>query len=416
MEADDAWTIGARVRRIRTRRGLSLDVVAGLAGITKSYLGMLEHGRRGFNRRGLIEDLAQALGCSVADLTGQPYLPPDRESARVKTVIVQIECGLSEATLDEVPDLRPRPLDTLEGWARSAMELRDTAGYRSSGEGIDTALIELQVHLVTSTGRERQRAAGLLTQVAYHGFVLATTFGYLHLAQLAAQRAFDAARIAERPELAAFAMFARAPSVARTGGRRRAVRMLDRALDAAQQWTTIRDGDTLGAETFGLLHLMGAHFAARDSDAAAAADHLDEAARVAMLTGERNGLGQHFGPTNVNVWCVAIGAELGYGPAAAERTEREPIDLDTLGSKDRIAALHFDLARCWAQAEGDRDTEAIRHLDTADRIAPTRMRNDPIARDLVLTLDRRARHRVWELDSLLHRFGIDGQGPQTVDT
>lgn len=416
MEADDAQTIGARVRKIRTRRGLSLDVAAGLAGIAKSYLGMLEHGQRGFNRRGLIEDLAQALGCSVADLTGQPYLPPDRESARAKTVIAQIERGLNEATLDDVPDLRPRPLDALDDWARSAVELRDTASYRSSGEGIDAALIELQVHLATGDGNERRRAAELLTQVAYHAFVLATTFGYLHLAQLAAQRAFDAARIAERPELDAFAMFARAPSVARTGGRRRAVRMLDRALDDAQQLTTVRDDDTLGAETFGLLHLMGAHFAARDSDATAAADHLDEAARVALLTGERNGLRQHFGPTNVNVWRVAIGAELGQGPATAERTEREPIDLDILGSKDRIAALHFDLARSWAQAEGDRDNEAIRHLDTADRIAPTRMRNDPIARDLVLALDRRARRRVWELDSLRHRFGIGGQGPRTVDT
>ncbi|HEV7450411.1 MAG TPA: helix-turn-helix domain-containing protein [Pseudonocardiaceae bacterium] len=406
MNSEDALSIGARARMIRRRRGLSLDVVAGLAGISKPYLSVLERGQRGFNRRGLIEDLAEALGCSVADLTGQPYLPPDRESARAKTVIAQIERGLNEATLDDVPDLRPRPLDALDGWARSAMELRDTANYRSSGEGIDDALVELQVHMATGDGRERQRAAELLTQAAYHAFVLATTFGYLHLAQLAAQRSFEAARIAERPELEAFAMFARAPSVARTGGRRRAVRMLDRALDDAQQLTTIRDGDSLGAETFGLLHLMGAHFAARDSDAATAADHLDEAARVAMLTGERNGLRQHFGPTNVNVWRVAIGAELGQGPAAAERIEREPIDVDTLGSKDRIAALHFDLARSWVQAEGDRDSEAIRHLDTADRIAPTRIRNDPIARDLVLTLDRRARRRVWELDSLRNRFGV----------
>ncbi len=410
MDVEPARTIGARARMIRRRRGLSLEVVAGLAGITAQYLSMLERGLRGFNRRGLIEDLASALGCSVADLTGQPYLPPDRESARAKTVIAQIERGLNEATLNDVPDLRPRPLDTLDGWVRSAVELRDTASYRSSGEGIDAALIELQVHLATSDGREWQRAAELLTQAAYHAFVLATTFGYLHLAQLAAQRAFDAARIAERPELEAFAMFARAPSVARTGGRQRAVRMLDRALGDAQQLTTIRDGDTLGAETFGLLHLMGAHFAARDSDAAAAADHLDEAARVAVLTGERNGLLQHFGPTNVNVWRVAIGAELGQGPTAAERVERKPIDLDTLGSKDRIAALHFDLARSWAQAEGDRDSEAIRHLDTADRIAPTRIRNDPMARDLVLTLDRRAKRQMWELDSLRNRFGVGRQG------
>jgi transcriptional regulator with XRE-family HTH domain len=407
---DDALTIGARVRKIRIRRGLGLDVAAGLAGISKPYLSQLERGQRGFNRRGLIEDLANALSCSVTDLTGQPFLPPDRESALAKSVIAQIERGLNEATLDDASDLQPRPLDVLDGWARSAMELRDTASYRSSGEGIDDVLIELQVHMATRDSHGRLRAAELLTQTAYHAFVLATTFGYLHLAQLAAQRSFEAARIAERPELEAFAMFARAPSVARTGGRHRAMRMLERALDDAQQLTTIRDCDTLGAETFGLLHLMGAHFAARNSDADAAVDHLDEAARVAELTGEQNGLRQHFGPTNVSVWRVAIGAELGQGSAAAERVERAPINLDTLGSRDRIAALHFDLARSWAQAEGDRDSEAVRHLDAADRIAPTRIRNDPMARDLVLTLDRRAKHRrVWELDSLRNRFGVGTQ-------
>jgi hypothetical protein len=57
----------------------------------------------------------------------------------------------------------------------------------------------------------------------------------------------------------------------------------------------------------------------------------------------------------------------------------------------------------------------LQHLDTADRIAPTRLRNDPIARDLVLTLDRRARRRVWELDSLRNRFGIGAQRARSVN-
>ncbi len=407
--AEEARSIGKRASMIRRRRGLSQDVAAGLAGISKPYLSQLENGHRGFNRRGLIEDLADALSCSVVDLTGQPYLPPDRESAYAKQVITQIEQGLNEATLDDVPDLRPRTLDELSCWVNSTAELRDTARYQPSGEDIGSVLMALQVHVVTSTGRKRQLAAELLTQAAYHAFVLATTFGYLHLAQLAAQRAYDAALITEHPALEAFAMFAKAPSVARTGGRGRAVRLLDRALDDWQQLTTVRNGDTLGAEAFGLLHLMGAHFAARGLDAATATGHLDEAARVAVLTGERNGLRQHFGPTNVAVWRVAIGAELGQGPAVAERVEREPIDFHILGSDHRSAALHFDLARAWAQAEGDRDAEAIRHLDTADRIAPQRMRNDPIARDLVEILDRRARHRVWELESLCNRFGIAAQ-------
>jgi transcriptional regulator with XRE-family HTH domain len=166
-DAGEAWSIGARARMIRRRRGLSLDVVAGLAGVTGGYLSMLERGLRGFNRRGLIEDLANALGCSVVDLTGQPYLPPDRESARAKQVIKQIERGLNEAALDDVPDLRPRTLDLLNGWVNSTAELRDTARYQPSGEDIGVVLIELQVHVATSIGRDRQLAAELLTQDAH---------------------------------------------------------------------------------------------------------------------------------------------------------------------------------------------------------------------------------------------------------
>lgn len=114
---------------IRRQRGLSLEVVAGLTGIGKQYLSMPELGQRGFNRRGLVEDLANALGCSVAHLTGQPYLPPDRESARAKAVITEIERGLNEATLDDVPDLRPRPLDLLGAWVKSATKLRNATSY-----------------------------------------------------------------------------------------------------------------------------------------------------------------------------------------------------------------------------------------------------------------------------------------------
>ncbi|MBV9010874.1 MAG: hypothetical protein JO272_02280 [Pseudonocardiales bacterium] len=64
-----------------------------------------------------------------------------------------------------------------------------------------------------------------------------------------------------------------------------------------------------------------------------------------------------------------------------------------LGSKCREGYLRFALARCWAQAEGARDGEALRALDTADRLAPVIVRNDPISQELVLTLDRRARRR-----------------------
>ncbi len=123
----------------------------------------------------------------------------------------------------------------------------------------------------------------------------------------------------------------------------------------------------------------------------------------------------HFGPTNVAAWELGLAVEAGTGPDAAERLAANPINLSVFGSTGRVAYVHFDLARAWAQAEGARDAEAIRHLDAADRMAPVRVRNDTIARDLVVTLDRRARHRPWELDSLCHRFGL-GRRVSTVET
>jgi hypothetical protein len=134
--------------------------------------------------------------------------------------------------------------------------------------------------------------------------------------------------------------------------------------------------------------------------------HLAEAHALAAHTGERTHLRYHFGPTNVAAWELGLAVEAGTGPVVAERLAAAPIDLSVFGSKGRAAYVHFDLARAWAQADGSHDGEAVRALDIADRLAPVRVRNDPIARDLVLTLDRRAPRRVWELDSLRHRFGV----------
>jgi hypothetical protein len=164
--------------------------------------------------------------------------------------------------------------------------------------------------------------------------------------------------------------------------------------------------DTLPAEIIGMMHLQQARTAARQQRADDAHAYLDEAAHLADRVGERNGMRQHFGPTNVAAWRVSIGVELSEGAKAFEDATAAPICIDALGSRERSSSLHFDFARVLAQEGGPRDGDAIRHLDTADRIAPQRIRSDPLARELVLTLDRRARRRVWELDSLRNRFGI----------
>jgi hypothetical protein len=49
--------------------------------MSEDYLSMLERGERPFLRRKPIEDLANGLGCSVTDLTGQSHPPVDRDTA-----------------------------------------------------------------------------------------------------------------------------------------------------------------------------------------------------------------------------------------------------------------------------------------------------------------------------------------------
>jgi transcriptional regulator with XRE-family HTH domain len=416
VDADDARSIGARVRMIRRRRGLSQEVVAGLAGITKGYLSMLELGQRGFNRRGLIEDLAAALGCSVVDLTGQPYLAVDRATIEGRAALPGISLALNDFGPDDVPDLTPRPLDELVAWADSANEHRDQGRWALAARDLGMLLTELQAHALMAGSADRDRAFTALVQSCIlAGDVAKALSGNIDLAISAARRGYDMACRHGAPGLIGFAQWWWSLPLIWLSARGRASRLLTAGINELGLSVHLQSEDTLPAEMLGMMHLASAQCAARSKQSDDALMHLAEAERIATRIGECNGIRMHFGPTNVAVWRLGIGVEMSEGGRAYEMATRTPPDIAVLNSNDRASALHFDLARALVQDGPNRDTEAIRHLDTADRLAPTRIRNDPIARDLVLTLDRRAPRRVWELDSLRNRFGIGGQGARIVD-
>ncbi|MGH3769205.1 MAG: helix-turn-helix domain-containing protein [Pseudonocardiaceae bacterium] len=408
MDAEEASAIGARARMIRRRRGLSLDVVGGLAGMTGAYLSMLETGKRGFNRRGLLEDLADAMGCSVADLTGQPYLPADRGTADALAVIAEITPLLYDITLDHVPEVPARPVDQLATLAAQANAHCDEARYALAGKDLGALLTELHVHAATGTPAARDTALAALVEACAVCFGIARQLGHPQLAVQAMDRAHAAAVRLGDPALAGFAGLARAGAFSRLGARRTATNVLAEARAAVEPEANPTGPDVRAAEALGMTHLLAAQLAGRGGRPGDADAHLAEATEIAHATGERNTLAWHFGPANVAAWSLAIAVERGNGPGHAERLDADPVAPRSAGRRSR---LHFDLARGYAQAEGARDSEAIRHLDTADRIAPTRVRNDPIARDLARTLKRRARRQVWELDSLLNRFGIGSARP-----
>jgi transcriptional regulator with XRE-family HTH domain len=415
VDIEDARTIGARARRMRKRRGLSLDVVAGLAGIKKQYLSMLERGLRGFNRRGLIEDLAEALGCSVADLTGQPSLAPDRATKDAVATLASIRLALNDFGSDEVPDVTPRPLEALVRLADEANEHCAQAHYSLARHDVGSLLAESQASALTVPTAQRDQAFTAAVTACFVAGVVSSRAGNIDLAATAARRGYDLAQQHDNLALFGFARWYWALELTSMATRTRAHAVLSEGIDDLIPAVQFSAANTLAAEIVGMMHLQQARTAARQQRADDAHAHLDEAAHIAARVGERNGMRQHFGPTNVAAWRVSIGVELVEGAKVYDDVMAAPIDIAALGSHERSSSLHFDLARVLAQEDGRRDTEVIRYLDTADRIAPQRIRSDPIARDLVVILDRRARRRPWELDSLRNRFGIGGQGQRSVD-
>lgn len=398
--------IGQRARTIRRRRGLSLDAVAGLAGISKPYLSMLERGQRGFERRGLLEDLAGALGCAVIDLTGQPYLPGDRASAEALATLPPLSVALYDATLDDVPDMPARPIGELAAWAANANEHVANSSYALAGRHLAVLLAELHVHAVTGDADTRRAALAALVETCFAASGVARQLGNPDLAVAVARRGEEAARRLDDPALSAFAAMVSTSALSRLGARHRAQRVGTAALAAVEPLADPSTTEPVAAEAAGMLHLSAAQMAAKDQTGDLANDHLGAARELAERTGERNTLWFSFGPANVRAWSLSIAVELGNGPGLAEAIEDTPGYDQHLPTADRRAALHFDLARAYGQAQGTRDAAAIRHLDRADRVAPQRIRHDPVARELVHELDQRARLRAWELDSLKNRLGV----------
>jgi transcriptional regulator with XRE-family HTH domain len=415
VEAEEARTIGARIRMIRRRRGLSQEVMAGLAGISKQYLSMLERGERGFNRRGLIEDLAGVLGCSVVDLTGQPCVKLDWGTADVVASLDDIRLALNDYCLDERPVASPRLLEALVSKTDVASVHRDQARYTRAGQGLSGVLLELQSHIHAGTSTDRQTALAALVDAWMIAAAVAKNFGYLDLSLAATQRGYDYAELHGGPSVLSFAHWYVALGRTRAGARNRAAAMLAQAIDDFSPTVQLSASDTTVAQMVGLIHLTSAQTAARSQSSDDAHRHLDEADQIAQRLGERNALRRHFGPTNVAAWRLAVGIELNEGARAYADATSLPINVQALGSSERTSALHLDFSRALAQEGSQHDWDAIRHLDTADRIAPQLIRPDPMARELFTMLDRRSPRRVWELDSLRNRFGIGGPSQRSVD-
>jgi transcriptional regulator with XRE-family HTH domain len=399
-DRSEAPTIGASIRAARRYRGMSIETLAGMTGLSKSYLSMVENGHRHMDRRSHLEAVAGALQVSLTDLTGQPYKAKDPVHARALAAVPALRTAILDTSFDEQPDRSARSMETLRRVTAEIESAREAASNASYGPALPDLIEELHVHAGTA-GTDPQPALRALVGAYRSAFVLSKDLGYVDLAVMAADRIAQAAERLDDPAWAALGAWHRSNALIGAGSRRRSHQVAVRAADAAGR--NLDEAQVM--PMYGSLHLRAALAAVTTQNTSAVDAHLTEAAEIAGRTGENDAFRLHFGPTNVAAWRVAIAVELGDGGKVAEIARG--MDMSFLGNGRRRAHFYIDLGRGFAQARG-KDAEALAALREAERQAPELVRSHPLARETVAAMLRRARSAAGgrDLRGLAYRLGV----------
>lgn len=387
-------TIGARIKYWRQRRGgMTQAVLAGLAGVSQSYIAKVEGGVKGVERRATLVALATALQVSVADLLGQPGDPTDPLLAGAAGSVPAIRAAIIE--IEEGERRQPiRGVDEMAALADHLQDLRATSAYGQMAALLASALLD---------------AAGYggitLVRVAYETSVWCRNIGYRDLSLPAARIAVAAAQEAEDPAWLGASRFVHSvamPIEAASTTRRIAERSLaELQRDAA---------DVRVRQMLGQMHLSASLVCAVDGRPDDAAAHLSAAkAEAATLGDPADGIGFNlcaFGPTNVQLWRMNVAVELGEYGLVQELAKR--VTPGPLVVANRHQSYWLSLGRALAQS-GRNDRQALSAFMSAERSAPMAFTRNVSAHDAVAAMVRRAQRRAVsdDLRILARRIGVE---------
>lgn len=402
----DEVTIGARLRTLRRWRGKSQVELAGLAGLSPSFLSMVETGQRPLDRRSHIAALASALKVSETDLVGGPHLTPDPLQSDPHMGIPALRVALQTNTLTTPAVDRARPLPELAHLIAGQIEpMRRACNYVATGQLLPDVLDELHYHVAAAVDeRAKRQALESLVEACICATFTAKNLNYSDLAHLAALRAEEAAALLDDPIHKGKADFVWLLTLPRAGSWERNLAAAERAADKLEPYAS----DPLGRQVLGMITLTASLAAASIQQGDTAQHWLSEASNLASrIPDEPMTNWQSFSMTNVNIWRVSVGVERGEaGPAMLKLGER--VTLDGLEPKSsRRADFFADMGRGLAREPRTR-AEAVRWLRRAEDAAPQRIRNSAPVREAVAYLLNRARATAGgpELRGMAARMGL----------
>ncbi|WP_433464715.1 helix-turn-helix domain-containing protein [Spirillospora sp. CA-128828] len=398
--------IGQRIARQRRRRGLSQVVVSGLVGRSESWLSQVARGRRSIDSHSVLVRLAEVLGMDYHQLTSDDVggnMARYEGAAGIREAMLRYET--LPATINGRGDLDGKPrLSWLAHEVRRANRTYQATRYDEAGRLLTRLIISAERACQTRNGDDRRSAYTLCALVYQSAAMTLNRVGEADLAWTAADRSLSAARMADRPLLAAVSAYRLGYILIRQKRAREAEDMAIRSRDALAG--SRRRSSPLLLSVRGGLCLVAVTAAAARFDRAAVSEHLASALAVANELGsDRNDFWTAFGPTNVLIHEVSSAVAFGDAKLALKRSE--PLAVDSLGPGllGRRAQVFLDLARAYALQR--KDAAAVNTLLRAERLSPELVRYHPRTNELLTELVRRE-HRASTpaLRGLAQRAGV----------
>jgi hypothetical protein len=304
-----------------------------------------------------------------------------------------------EADLEHPPDPTQTPIEQLIQRLDLVIDLRLKCDYTGAAKLIPPLLRELHA---SAFGSERERALEALVLAQDTASFVIRYLGDPASAVMIADRGRQAATHLQDPVMLGLAAWSQAHAASGCGLYPRALRIVEWATAELEPHVSKPNGE----EMLGQLYMMTGFTKWALGDTSAAEAAIGEAERIAHITGQSPALGLNFGPAVIDVWRVSMNADAG-DPRAAVRIAR---DIDPTGmaavSRSRQVAFYIDTAR--ALSNINKDTESLRMLLNAERLAPQRVRLSPLVTETARHLLEKARRGAgWtELLALCERVGV----------
>ncbi|MFD9952488.1 helix-turn-helix domain-containing protein [[Kitasatospora] papulosa] len=379
----DPMGFGTRMQILRTRRGLSRPVAAGLLGMSPSWVKQVERGEIGMPKLPIVLRIAELLRVrDLADLTGDQSAPVDLFIGPGHPRLQEVRDAVNALTLNADREA-PSAAHLAARLARAWTARHEAPNHREViGELLPSLIRDAQLAVrQADAAADRRAAQAVLSEVYSLSQFFVAYQPDSALLWRVAERGMVAAQESEDPHAIGVAAWLAAQAHRDSGPAHfdAADAMTSEALRYLEGFLPDADDRTLAIA--GALQFEAGYTAARRGDSGTAWGWWDKAQATARrLDSAYYHSITSFGQAIMGAHAVTVAVELRAGGESVRQVVSA--DAQAIRSRPRLARHRIEEARAY-QLDGQQET-ALATLEKAHQAAPETIRYNGYARRIVL--------------------------------